>query len=167
MLNFQFSSAEGQAMVALNELDFGSFITHPLMRPPEIPDNLVDSNNKLEFVREDVSIDASSGKVTFYGKYVDRLWRFTLERGTKEGRRGVIKVSHNYPPESSEVDLESVALQLTRATSNFFNDMVFELDGVFLSFSDMMLTDKGKKEPIIMLSLGILVKKFPSAGLDF
>jgi hypothetical protein len=167
MLNFPFALAEGQAMVALNALDFGSFITHPLMRPPELPDNLVDSNNKLEFVKEDVSIDASSGTVTFYGKYVDRLWRFTLERGTEEGRRGVVTVSHNNPSESSEVDLESVAMELTRATSNFFSDMVFELDGTFLTFSDMMLTDKGKKEPIIMLSLGILVKKFPSPGLDF
>lgn len=44
--------------------------------------------------------------------------------------------------------------------------MVFELDGTYLTFGDMMLTDKGK-EDIIMLSLGITVKKFPSPGLDF
>lgn len=161
------SLAKGQAMVALNDVDFGNFITHPLMQPPALPDNVSDtSENKLEFVKDGVSIEASSGKVLFYGKYIDRLWRFTLERGTTEGSRAVIEVSHDYQSESSEVDLASIALQLTEVTSNFFNEMVFELDGTFLSFSDMMLTDKGS-EPIAMLSLGISVKKFPSPGLEF
>eukprot|EP00980_Cylindrotheca_fusiformis_P018519 scaffold6124_cov122-Cylindrotheca_fusiformis.AAC.38 len=158
--------AEGQAMIALNEIDFGNFVTHPLMRPPGLPENVVDAEDRLEFVKDDVSIDARTGKVTFYGKYIDRLWQFTLERGTTEGKRAVVRVTHSGASGSDHIDVASVALQLTEVTSKFFNEMVFELDGTFLSFSDMMLTDKGK-EPVIMLSLGILVKKFPSPGLEF
>ena len=54
----------------------------------------------------------------------------------------------------------------TKVTSKFFNEMVFELDGTFLSFGDMMMTNKGK-EPSVMLALSILVRKFPSPGLEF
>ena len=43
---------------------------------------------------------------------------------------------------------------------------VVELDGTFLSFGDMMMTNKGK-EPSVMLALSILVRKFPSPGLEF
>jgi hypothetical protein len=151
-------------MVALNEVDFGNFITHPLMRPPGVPGG--EPNSKLEFLKENVSIDTTSGSVTFFGNYMDKKWRFTLERGSQEGQKAIITAVPRSASRNSNADLKLVAEQLTEVTSQFFNAMVFELDGTYLSFSDMMLTGK-VKEPIIMLSLGILVRKFPSPGLDF
>ena len=150
-------------MVALNAIDFGNFITHPLMLPPGLPDS--DSNSKLEFLKEGVCLDTSKGTVTFSGIYLDSKWIFTLRRGDG-GKRAVITVQAAESSPNNQIDVESVAKGLTEVTSNFFNEMVFELDGTFLSFGDMMLTAKGK-DPSVMLSLSILVKKFPSPGLEF
>ena len=158
--------AEGRAMVALNKIDFGNFITHPLMKPPGLANADRDATEKLEFIKEDVSINPKDGTVTFFGKYLDSTWRFTLQRGSDEGKKAVINVAPHYISNGNEIDSTAVASELTKVTSNFFNQMVFELDGTYLTFGDMMLTDKGK-EDIIMLSLGITVKKFPSPGLDF
>lgn len=157
--------AEGRAMVALNSVDFGNFITHPLMKPPAIVAD-ASEDDRLEFMKENVSLDPTRGAVTFLGKYMGQTWQFTLQRGSDE-YKALIKASlHKSSAGDANADWENVARQLADSTSKFFNEMVFELDGTFLSFSDMMLTGKGK-EPIIMLSLGILVKKFPSPGLDF
>jgi hypothetical protein len=67
---------------------------------------------------------------------------------------------------SQSPDLHSTATQLTTAISDFFNEMIFELDGTFLTFRDMMVTGKGG-DPSVMLALQITVKKFPSPGLAF
>jgi hypothetical protein len=148
-------------MVALNSIDFGNFITHPMMKPPSPADA---GDTRLEFLKEDVSIDIGTGAVTFFGTYLDRRWKFCLKRGA--GREAVIGV---YPDqtngESGNVDA-LIVQELTTVASNFFNQMVFELDGTFLSFMDMMVTSK-LNEPIAMLSLDITVKKFPSAGIAF
>ncbi|CAJ1966941.1 unnamed protein product [Cylindrotheca closterium] len=158
--------AEGRAMVALNAVDFGNFITHPLMKPPGIVGSASEDDNRLEFMKENVSLDPKKGVVTFFGKYMGQTWQFTLQRGSDE-QKALIKATLQKSSESDTcTDWENVARQLAALTSKFFNEMVFELDGTFLSFSDMMLTDKGN-EPTIMLSLGILVKKFPSPGLEF
>ena len=150
-------------MVALNSVDFGNFITHPLMRPPGLPDN--DSSSKLEFLKDGVHLDATKGTVMFFGTYLDSKWIFTLKRGDG-GKKAMITVQAAESSRSGDFDVESVAKGLTEVTSKFFNEMVFELDGTFLSFGDMMLTAKGK-DPSVMLSLSILVRKFPSPGLEF
>ena len=49
-----------------------------------------------------------------------------------------------------------------------FNEMVFELDGTFLSFKDMMVTPPAMgSSPSVMLALNIRVVTFPSPGVDF
>jgi hypothetical protein len=162
------SAAEGNAMIALNAMDFGNFITHPLMKPPGLPqvEGRVDSSSNLTFLRDGVTVDPSNGAITFYGSYLDEKWLFSLRRGTN-GQRAFITVKPEHSSaEISSIDLDSVAAGLAEVTSTFFNEMVFELDGVFLSFRDMMLTGKGS-EPSVMLSLSILVRKFPSTGLEF
>jgi hypothetical protein len=78
----------------------------------------------------------------------------------------MITVAPNAVATDSEMDYDLNAQKLTAVVSKVFNEMVFELDGTYLSFRDMMLTPKGK-EPSVMLSLSILVKKFPSPGLQF
>lgn len=155
-------------MVALNSLDFGNFITHPLMKPPGLPEIAGVGDGKeatLVFKKEGLSIDASQGAVIFYGTYLKENWRFELRRGTN-GQQADIIVSPVNAISDCAFDSSSIAAGLTQVTSRFFNEMVFELDGTFLSFRDMMVTDKGK-EPSVMLSLSILVRKFPSPGLEF
>lgn len=153
-------------MVALNSADFGSFITHPFMKPPGLPEvNDIEAGaSKLEFLKDGVTLDPSSGTITFFGTYFNSRWKFSLRRG-KNGR-ALITAKPEKVPEDTELDYNLIARGLAHATSIFFNDMVFELDGTFLSFKDMMLTEKGQ-EPSVMLSLSILVKKFPSPGIEF
>ncbi len=154
-------------MVALSATDFGNFITHPLMKPPSPPMSLNENNSKLTFVKENVSVNPSSGTVIFYGMYAGSKWKFTLQRSADTARKAKISaslVSGDSDEKNSNHDRMAKALAST--TSKFFNEMVFELDGTFLSFEDMMLTDKGK-EPSAMLSLRIKVEKFPSPGIEF
>lgn len=153
-------------MVALNDVDFGNFITHPLMQPPGIPDPQY-SEQKLIFLKDGATVDPTTNCVNFFGTFLDANWKFTLTRGTN-GQQAMVSVSP--PPEQQALlegyDGDDVAERLSAATTKFFNDMVFELDGTFLTFNDMMVTSKGK-EPSVMLALEILVRKFPSPGLEF
>jgi hypothetical protein len=166
-------TALGSAMVALSAIDFGNFITHPLMIPPSPPQlkNNSNDNNKLLFLRENVSLDPSSGIATFYGTYGGSKWKFMLQRNTntKNGDKASIHASLVKEEEGSRIiqeDVDAIEKALTKTTSKFFNEMDFELDGTFLSFDDMMLTEKGS-EPSVMISLKIKVIKFPSPGLEF
>jgi len=167
--------AEGRAMVALSATDFGNFITHPLMKPPSPPMNTNDNNfmtsgnSRLTFLKENVSVDPSTGTVTFYGSYAGSQWKFTLQRDAGSAQKAKIQASRfesSRDGDLTNIDYAGMERALAATTSQFFNEMVFELDGTFLSFEDMMLTDKGK-ESSVMLSLRIKVKKFPSPGIEF
>jgi hypothetical protein len=162
-------------MVALSAIDFGNFITHPLMKPPSPPiiDGIVINDKELVFLKDNVCVEPTTGAVTFYGMYAGMTWEFDLQRA--DSGTGAAITARLAPQRDddnniiSELDRkteEMLADALSQTTSNFFNQMVFELDGTFLSFNDMMLTGKGK-EPSVMLSLSITVKKFPSPGLEF
>lgn len=154
-------------MVALSAFDFGNFITHPLMQAPSPPRIQGAEDAELVFLTENVQLDAATGSVVFYGTYAGATWEFALTRASSGDNKAVITAalveSHS---ENDNLDYAELADALTETTSNFFNEMVFELDGTFLSFRDMMLTDKGS-EPSVMLSLAITVRKFPSPGLQF
>eukprot|EP00546_Thalassionema_frauenfeldii_P009772 CAMPEP_0178916038 /NCGR_PEP_ID=MMETSP0786-20121207/12392_1 /TAXON_ID=186022 /ORGANISM="Thalassionema frauenfeldii, Strain CCMP 1798" /LENGTH=286 /DNA_ID=CAMNT_0020589279 /DNA_START=118 /DNA_END=978 /DNA_ORIENTATION=+ len=143
--------ALGQAMVALDPVDFGNFITHPLMK----------NQQNVAFSKDDVVMDAQAGTVTFYGTFQKQQWKFILSRHpTKE--RALIRVVSN--EKNAAVD-DSLTANLSQIMSDFFNEMVFELDGTFLTFRDMQLTPT--KNGLLMLKLAIKVRKFPSPGLDF
>ena len=129
----------------------------------------VTSRIKAPFLKENVSVNPSSGTVLFYGMYGGSKWLFTLQRAAESSQKAKITAALSEANQSSgttNTDFDQMAKALALTTSQFFNEMVFELDGTFLSFEDMMLTDKGK-EPSAMLSLKITVKKFPSPGLEF
>ena len=143
--------ALGKAMVALNAQDFGHFLTHPFMKAPQ---------GDLIFLRKGTSIDAKSGVVTFHVTKASQPFRCTLQRSENEQRRAFIQVEGN-----GEND-QAMASEISANLSDFFNDLVFELDGTYLSFRDMMVTGKGEA-PSVMLALSIKVHKFPSAGLQF
>lgn len=191
--------AEGTAMIALSSTDFGNFITHPLIKPPSPPqelwtktaaadnkyDNINDhqSDDRLIFLKEDVSVDPSSGRVTFFGTCFGVKWKFILQRAANRIQRqnsngGNVSIQatrvESVSPSSTEREAQQnvqnydaiIANALTATTTKFFNEMIFELDGTFLAFDDMMVTGKGS-EPSVMLSLRIKVEKFPSPGLEF
>jgi hypothetical protein len=152
-----FLIAQGTAMVALNGKDFGTFLTHPLLR--QNAPCLQEGGECVEFLRDGASINPQSKSVVFFGKYEGETYKCTLQRGGKK-QKALITV------ESQSPELESTATRLSSAISDFFNEMLFELDGTFLSFRDMMVTGKGV-DPCVMLALQITVKKFPSPGLAF
>jgi hypothetical protein len=149
-------------MIALNAADFGNFITHPLMRSPSIPGV---STDRLDLIKEGTSIDPSKGTVTFFGTYLDAKWKFTLKRGPS-ANNAIITATPYEIIEGRDMDYGAIAPQLTEVISRFFNEMVLELGGTFLSFGDLMVTAKGK-EPSVLVSLGIKVIKLPSSGLEF
>lgn len=156
--------ARGDAMIALNSGDFLSFMTHPLLTPPLHHYN--GRHHAIEFVKEGVSIDSSreNGSVEFYANFLQHQWRCLLKRQPKGNGAIVEVVLHKGKISADErTNLES---ELTEVLTDFFNNIVFELDGTFLSFRDMMVTSRGK-EPCVMLSLKIVVKKFPSSGIAF
>lgn len=149
--------AEGRAMIALNSEDFGNFVTHPLMQPPKVA-----GGKSPIFLKQNTLIDPNEGTVVFYSDFHDYTWECTLRRSV--GGKAEVAVT---PTNQDENDaLDKVADELSTCLSNFFNDLVYELDGTFLSYRDMNVTDKGAS-PSVMLALDILVRKFPSPGLDF
>jgi len=152
--------AKGKAMVALTSEDFCSFITHPLLRPP----GLTQSGSSIEFLKDGTLVDPA-GTVTFFAKCLNSKWKCVLKRGAEDKLKAVIEVEPANPASSTR-DSFVIAEELTDILSRFFNEMVFELDGTFLSFRDMMVTSKAKT-PSVMLSLNILVRKFPSPGIAF
>jgi hypothetical protein len=152
--------ATGQATIALNNVDFANFITHPYMQPPALRQK---DGEKFAFLKEGTVVDASSGNVTFFGLYMGHKWKLILTRGQAKQRAKVIAT-----PEGTTTisDLDATSAELSLAMTNFFNEMKFELDGTWLTFKDMMVTAKGSS-PSLMLRLNIIVKKFPSPGLAF
>ena len=162
--------AKGDAMIAMNGQDFSSFITHPLMKPPQVNDDAAAESAKISFVKEGVKIDTNTGSVIFYLMYDGHKYRCDLRRGPDQSARAIIDVSPS--EEFSPADIrDETSRMLTDSISRFFNELVFELDGTFLSFRDMMVTKKGSGGDAggasVMLALDITVRKFPSPGLAF
>ena len=164
-------------MVALSATDFGNFITHPLIKPPSPPMSSTKNNaavlseSGITFEKENVTVNPLTGSVEFYGNYGGSKWKFTLKRDPESTQKAKIcaTLAENCDTSDSSNDKKSYdgeEERLAITTSEFFNEMVFDLDGTFLSFEDMMLTDKGE-EASVMLSLRITVKKFPSPGIEF
>ena len=145
-------------MIALNSEDFGNFITHKLMQPPKAA-----SGEKPVFLKENTVIDTKEGKVVFYSSFRGQKWECALERIPSVMGTANVSVAL---AEGSDEALDGVAPELATSLTHFFNNMVYELDGTFLSYRDMMITDKGSSASV-MLALNILVRKFPSPGIDF
>lgn len=159
--------AEGKAMIALNAEDFGNFITHPLIRPPSPPSASID--DRVTFHKDGIEIDPHSLTVVFKAEYAGKTWDCTLKRGVKAQRRAIVGVRITTLENDNELHRENVlSMELTESLTVFFNTILFELDGVFLSFRDMLVTNiKGSPQPCVMLSLDLSVHKFPSTGAEF
>ena len=188
--------AKGTAMIAFNNADFGNFLKHPLLKA-QVPslssnsstrtdDNDNDNDNEEErrfvFQQDRVEIqneaNDGNGQVIFYGKCMGQKWECILKQGVEggNGRTADIEISHQSDDESdkklSEGEIASIESELTIIVTNFFNQLVFELDGTFLTYKDLKFhaTKKsggGAVEPNILFALDITVRKFPSPGLAF
>jgi len=199
--------AEGKAMVALDGVDFGNFLTHPLLlgQSPTLSsghyyntnshenntdeaenDHVNGSGKQFEFQKEGIKIEHETGTVIFYGTCMGENWRCNLTRSNSPqggNKKAIVTVSHmmNENSDSNEeptstlelLDIDAISMELSMIMSQFFNNIVFELDGTFLTFQDFKIHNKRKSYdggtalPTLLMALGITVKKFPSPGLEF
>jgi hypothetical protein len=163
--------SRGTALIALSAHDFGNFITHPRVRPSAVPASRPDAS--FRFLKDGVHINATSGVVSFISELEGRRYHCILKRGgsasaaNADGRRALVVVRPVEEVEDNDNDmLHGAARKLESGLGKFFSEMVFELDGTFLSFRDLMVTDRGGS-PSVILSLGIQVHKLPSRRLAF
>mmetsp|Transcript_21039 Transcript_21039/g.32169 ORF Transcript_21039/g.32169 Transcript_21039/m.32169 type:complete len:118 (-) Transcript_21039:40-393(-) len=112
------------------------------------------SKENILFLKDDVVIDTAKNSVEFFATHANQRWQCSLQPSSNGA---VVTVTG---------DDDMLALELTDTLTTFFNELVFELDGTFLSFQNMQTIQK-KSSDIVMLALSILVKKFPSPGLSF
>lgn len=164
--------AVGKAMVALDYRDFGNFLTHPLLEG-QIPRI---GEERFEFDKKNVVIDDERGCVVFHGMCGGESWGCVLRKaGENGGRNAAIEVTHiasNSDIDADvdadvDVDIAAMSMELTMVITDFFNNLVFELDGTYLSFQDMKVHKPKDQESQILISLGITVRKFPSPGVAF
>lgn len=147
--------ALGKMMVALNGNDFGNFVNHPLMPPVEL------DGETIVFAKEGAEVDPLSGTVKFYVNYGGAQWTCLLDRGP-ENQKVVIDVTS-----ATTLRNDMVTHHLSCRLANFFNELVWNLDGTYLNYRAFKVTDKGKS-PTVMFLLNIKVEKLPSpSGLDF
>eukprot|EP00586_Coscinodiscus_wailesii_P011541 CAMPEP_0172509622 /NCGR_PEP_ID=MMETSP1066-20121228/221738_1 /TAXON_ID=671091 /ORGANISM="Coscinodiscus wailesii, Strain CCMP2513" /LENGTH=284 /DNA_ID=CAMNT_0013288201 /DNA_START=145 /DNA_END=999 /DNA_ORIENTATION=- len=156
--------AKGDAMIAMNNFDFGSFITHPLLKAPQ--HKFLGELRDFEFLKDDVSINPVNKSVQFYGVFLGEKWKCSLERPTNGGANVIVSPTNLSSRMLDEDMVPALSTELSRLITDFFTRLEFNLDGTILSFRDMMLTSKGAS-PNIMFALKITVKKFPSPGLAF
>ncbi|GKY92784.1 hypothetical protein MPSEU_000248100 [Mayamaea pseudoterrestris] len=157
--------AEGKAVITLNAQDFSNFITHPLMAPPKAKGD-EQQDGAITFIKEGTRIEPSNGgSVHFHSDYNGQRWKCMLKGTDKNGQRASIGVAPLDKP--LDDSWKPAARLLSQSLSEFFNKMVFELDGTYLSFRDMSVATDVASDPSVTLFLDIRVKKFPSKGLDF
>lgn len=161
--------ANGSAMVAFDANDFGNFLTHSLLVPPShrfiMNDKIM--NDEIKFLKEGVSIDPIQGAVTFYINFLQVSWKCVLERTSSKG--GGAKVQVSFIESSCTLSKDEISLLkigLSKTMTNFFNNLVINLDGAFIKYKDMMVIQKSKI-PYVLLSLELIVQKFPSRSISF
>lgn len=156
--------AMGNAMLAMNNQDFGNFLTHPLLKSPQ-HEYLGESRN-FEFLKDDVRIDPVDNSIQFFGNFLGGTWECKMNRAENGGAKIAVFPTSLSTAILDEEMIPTLSSELSKTLTTFFTTLEFNLDGTFLTFRDMMITSKGKA-PSIMLALKIKVKKFPSPGLAF
>jgi len=178
--------AMGKAMIALDATDFGNFITHPLLKAQTPCISGKQEHGFFEFLKEDVDIIANpnnkedEGLVIFYGNCLGERWRCELRRGAvnaASSNQAIIKVMPASSNSASSHSLQEESRELSTLITLFFNSLVFELGGTYLSFKDLFITSSSKSKSNdrsreasntqVLISLAIKVKKFPSPGTPF
>ena len=126
------------------------------------PTGATQNDEALSFVKDGARVDAATGAVTFYINYQGKQWKCQLRRGDNPQKRAAVQVLHN----DDSPETITTATLVTQSLNKYFNELVFELDGTSLSFTDMMVTGRGAA-PSVMFALNILVRKLPSRSVAF
>lgn len=148
--------ARGNALVTFNANDFGNFLTHPLLQPPQYKVN--GEIHNLHFLKENVIIDAKTSSVTFFTRFLDSNYKCLLTRSATNDE-AIIQVVSN----SNTEEITNITTQMSNVLTKYFNSLIIDLEGTFVSYRDMALNSDGD----VMIELNILVKKFPSRKLNF
>jgi len=185
--------AIGKAMIALDTVDFGNFITHPLFKAQAPTLSGTGEHGLFEFVKEGVDITSNpnedaEGVIKFYGYCLGKRWRCELRRGsgnTVPSNQAVVDVtpaplaSTSTSTSTTSIDeLQKQSREISALLSTFFNALVFELDGVYLSFKDLFIhTSSGIRKSKdraahaqashVLIALAIKVRKLPSSSAQF
>lgn len=156
--------AKGKALVAFNSQDFGNFITYPLLKSQISKRIMTD----FQFLKENISIDAMSNHVTFYGKSYDgALYKCLLSRSAAGASVQVHPMSSS---QDSSGNTATMSHKLAKNLTRFFNQLVLELDGTYLNFQDFRINASrasGSDTSTLLLALSIEVHKLPSRGSAF
>jgi len=147
--------ARGSALVTFNAQDFGNFLNHPLLKPPQYKYN--GEIYTLKF-QDNVIIDPKTSSITFHTQFLNSIYKCILTRSANEAKIQVLPAGENITDE-----IRNISLELSRIVTNYFNSLIFDLEGTFVSYKDMALNEDGE----VILELNILVKKFPSRKLKF
>lgn len=156
--------AKGRAMVAFDAKDFGNFLTHPLMEMPFHRFN--DMYNKILFKKDRILINKTDRSVLFDVEYLQSTWKCILQRASN-GVGAEVKVY--FVEGGSTLTQDEILLlekELSQTITIFFNELIISLDKVNVSYQDMMVITKGKF-PLVLISLDILVRGFPSRSVAF
>ena len=116
--------------------------------------------HNLKFLK-DVIIDSKTSSITFSTKFLNSDWKCVLTRSTNEA---MVQVSPSSKINNMTTEeIANTTSQLSTIVTKYFNSLIFDLEGTFVSYKDMALNGEGE----VILELNILVKKFPSRKLKF
>lgn len=151
MLEFRTPHPSGNAIVVFNAEDFGNFLVHPLISRTVI------AGRTFIFNRDGVAIDPNNRVVAFNGTWgeAQRL-RITLSQANS--RSSLIASVVGGANEFSEETADAIASGMAR----YFRGLEIDLDGPILSFSALSFQGRSVQSGALRLSLGIVVRKFPS-----
>jgi hypothetical protein len=152
--------AQGRAMIALTSEDLGHFVTHPRMQPPIYKTS--SSSLPIQFLKLGTTIDPKSESVSFRAIHGESEFKVTLQRGPSQHVPAIAHVSSVSNKGDDDI-ADKISANMSTVLTAFFNEMTFELDGTFLSFSDMMVVEKGGS-PTVMLAVAIRVVRLPAPG---
>jgi hypothetical protein len=151
--------ARGRAVLSLTARDFSNFLVHPLLGVAPLP------SGAFTFERDYCTLDPARAAVYFSG-----VWHG--EHVIVEARQpvpfGRIEVAVADAPRLTPRGAETLSADMTR----YFNEVVLEMDGTFLSFSDMRVGGGGGGgsddvyggggEPTIQVTVDLTVHRVPN-----
>lgn len=156
--------ARGTAMVSFDATDFGNFLIHPLIIAPSHRHE--GKGHKVRFLQGNTIIDAKSSSVTFFIEYLEKSWKCVLTNPSQSTNAQIQVFLSNGRDNISEEE-KLLEFGLSNTITNFFNNMIIDLSGTYVSFNGMSVNENERVSPTVLIGLNILVKKFPSRKLAF
>lgn len=141
--------ATGIAVLSLSAEDFGNFLVHPLLGVADLP------SGPFRFEKDYTSIDPEHGVIFFSGIWHGEHVILEASQPTRYGRFTVRVVD---APRLTQLGMDT----LSRDMSEFFNTCVLSMDGTEIRFSDMLPMAMPVGDPVLVVSVALIVFKVPS-----